>query len=148
MSVTVKVAGLADIERALDDLSQSAARGVGRRVLKAAGQPVADRYSAAVRRRSGDLGDSAAVSDKLTRRQASGRKKAADVEMFIGPGGLPQAITEEFGTVNIAPQGELRNAWDHEADPTLDRIARGMETEVEKSVARARRRAEAKRLRG
>lgn len=54
----------------------------------------------------------------------------------MGPSGLPQGITEEFGTVNQTAHPFMRNTWDEEAMPTLDRMGAFLGDEVMKAVGR------------
>lgn len=65
----------------------------------------------------------------------------APVMMYIGPGRHPQAITQEFGTEHHPPQPFMRPAWDTKRYDMLDEIAFTMWEEVQKSVARAARKA-------
>lgn len=143
---TVKVTGLRDLERALKQLPKATGKNVLRRVLRTAAKPVADDYAGSVRRRNNDLAESAGVSTRLSPRQAAAHRKMflddrAAVEMFVGAGPLPQAITEEFGTINQAPQGELRAAWETRKRRVLDTVERELGTEIQKAAARAARKA-------
>lgn len=146
MKTTVRIDGLKELEEALMDLSAATAK----RQLRAAGmaalQPVADDYRDSVRRRTGDLAESAGVGTKLTRRQASIHRKTvrddkASVEVFAGAGGLTQAITEEFGTIDQEPQGDLRASWDKNKSQTVSILKDELWASIEKARARAARKA-------
>lgn len=143
--VTTSVEGLRDLEKGFFELSHFAARGVGRRALKQAGQPVADlaNANAPVDPESGDrpLSDSYAVSTRLNKNQGRAARAFADVVMFIGSVLPNKAVQQEFGNRRHAAQPHFRPAWDAEAVPTLNRIVRFLTVELEKSVARARRKA-------
>lgn len=86
----------------------------------------------------GELQESIDVSPLLTRSQRRSHKKGyfADLEMHIGPSGLVQGITEEFGTYSIAASPFGRPAWSGMEMKTLDLIGAGAWAEVEKTVRR------------
>ncbi|WP_421925481.1 HK97 gp10 family phage protein [Neoaquamicrobium sediminum] len=141
-----KVEGLRELDAALAELPKATGKNVLRRVLRTAAQPVADDYSESVRRRTGTLAKSAGVSTKLSKRQRSLHRKMfksdkASVEMFAGAGPLPQAITEEFGTPDQPPQGEMRSSWDANQRGVLDTIKSELWTEIEKAAQRLARKA-------
>lgn len=147
--LTMKVEGLRELDAALGELPKATGKAVLRRTLKKAGKPVADDYAEKVRRRSGALAESAGVSTKLSRRQGRLHRKMfkddkASVEMFVGPGALTQAITEEFGTPDQPAQGELRKSWDANRMGVLDTIKATLGDEIIKSAKRiAKKRAKA-----
>src|SRR3546814_13925652 len=60
----------------------------------------------------GNLRESIDVSTRLARSQAGDKGALAPVEMYVGPGQHPQAITQEFGTIKEAAQPFMRPAWD------------------------------------
>lgn len=143
MKITVRLEGLKAIQDALHELPRATARNVMKRVLTKRAQPIAE----AARRRApvdrGDLRDAIAVSTKLTRRQKGLRRKDGpkDVEVFVGPGPLPQAHLQEFGTSNQPAQPFMRPAWDTEKDGVLEGIKADMWAEIEKAANRIARRA-------
>ena len=146
MSMEMELEGFKELEEALDDLSKAAGKGVLRRSLKEAGQPLADLMRSGAPRGQGDLEESVAVSDKLSKRQAAEhrsmfRDQRASVEMFVGAGPLPQATQSEFGNEHQAPQPFARPAWDQDQQALLDRLGSHLWTEFEKSLARAQRKA-------
>lgn len=102
-----------------------------RRALEAGAEPVAARARDLVRRRSGQLRDSIGVGTQLSPRQASISPKEGRVEVYAGPGALPQAITEEFGTAHEAPHPYMRPAWDAEQGTSIERIAESLEAEFD-----------------
>lgn len=152
MSVTVKTEGFKDLEQTLNTLTKSAGRGVLKRTLISAAEPVAE-----VARQlapddpsttSEDLHREIFVSSKLSKRDASSHRKMfkddrSSVEVFVGPSikAYPQALMQEFGTVNHGPQSYMRPAWDQQQKPTLDRIGGALWQEIEKSMERAARKA-------
>ncbi|QTH21995.1 HK97 gp10 family phage protein [Rhizorhabdus wittichii] len=75
------------------------------------------------------------------------RKRFADkatVEVYMGPtaDGYPQALPQEFGGPNNAPQGYMRKAWDEHSDQLLDGIAEDLSGQIAAAAKRvAKRRA-------
>lgn len=141
MQTRVQLVGMRELEEALANLRQPTAKSLGRRVLKEAAEPVARRARAMAPRDQGELIESIDVSPSLTRRQRATHAKFADVEMFIGPSGVVQGITQEFGTWFHPPQPFMRPAWEAEGMNTLDRIGAGLGIEIRKATARAERKA-------
>ena len=143
---TVKVEGFAALERELERLSKAAGKGVLRRSLKAAAEPMAEvANSVAPVGATGDYAKSFSYSTKLNKRQSGLHRKMfkndrAAVEGFVGTND-PAGVQQEFGNANHGPQPAMRPAWDQEAQPTLDRLGRILWDEFEKSVARAERKA-------
>lgn len=64
MSVIIKVEGLRELDAALGELSKATAKSVLLRVLKKAGQPIADAAKNLARRDTGELRESIQVSTK------------------------------------------------------------------------------------
>lgn len=141
MKVTYKLTGMKEVEAALQGMKRPAARAIVRRVSREALEPVARSIRAKVHVDEGTLRESVDVSERLSRAQRTQHVKRSDFEMFVGPGALPQAITEEFGTFDQAAHPSVRPAWDAEAVPTLDRLGAGLGIEVQKAAARAARKA-------
>lgn len=142
----MKTEGFAEIERELTKLSKTAGKGVLRRALKKAGEPLAEAMRSRAPRDSDTLKNSIDVSTKLSRRQRSQHRKMfkddrAAVEVFVGAGALPQAHTQEFGTVFVRAQPFARPAWDAERVGLLDRLGKHTREELNKAIARALRRA-------
>lgn len=143
MSVRVRVEGLRDIEQTMKELKRASAKAVARKALKAGGKPIAEAGQSAAPYRTGDLQGSYGVGTRLTRRQRKKHRKGSDVEVFVGPGakGAAQAVQTEFGNEHQAAQPHLRPAWNAEKQNALDIVAAELRVEVDKAVARARRRA-------
>lgn len=160
------VSGLYEIERAMDRLTKAAGRGVLRRSgIKALG-PMAE----AARSRAPDdpatggydLKKSITVGTKLSRSQKRAARKErrmtgdrTAVEVYMGPGPLPQAIYTEFGTEphtnaglfagtehpGTSPQPYMRPAWDGGKDQLLADLKKLLWEEIDKAAARAARKA-------
>lgn len=143
---TFKIEGLAELERALAELPKSTGKALLRRVLKKAGQPIADAAKSMApddptTTGPRDLGDSIGVSTRLSKRQASIARKMfkndkASVEMHVGAGSLPQAHLQEFGTEHHGAQPYMRPAWDGNKMGALEIIKNDLGGEIEKSAKR------------
>lgn len=144
--VEIKLEGFADLDKALAELSKAAGKGVLRRSLKKAAEPMAElARSLAPEGPTGNLRESIAYGTKLTKRQGALHRKMfrddkASVEGFVGAND-PAAVQQEFGNEKHGPQPFLRPAWDQDAMPLLDRLGKELALEVEKSVKRARAKA-------
>jgi HK97 gp10 family phage protein len=147
MAFTMKVEGFKELEAELEKLSKAAGKGVLRRALKKAAQPMADlAQSLAPVGETRTLSSSVTVSTRLSKRQASMHRKMfssdrASVEMFVGAGPYASAHTQEFGTVHHGPQPFMRPAWDQDKNAMLARLKAELWSEVQKTVARAEARA-------
>lgn len=165
MSLSVKTEGFKELDEALKDLTQSAGKGVMRRALKKAAEPLVELARSGVPVDKGKLAASMAVSTKLAKRQAGMHRKMfrndkAAVEMFVGPSydrgaGGRHGHLVEFGTAphinkgmfpgtqhpGTAPQPFMRPAWDQDKMATMDRLGKEMWAEIEKAAARAARKA-------
>lgn len=141
MAERFRIEGLSELEHALRELPKATGKNALKRALMKAGQPIeedAERRAPVLR---GHLQRSFGISTKLSRRQKSLHKKQSAVEVFIGPGPLPQAITQEFGTAHHGPQPFMRPAWDGNRMRTLERIKDDLANEIEKARARLARKA-------
>lgn len=144
--MTIQLEGFKELERELEKLSKAAGKGVLRRSLKTAATPIATVANASAPvGTTGDYAGSFSYSTKLNKRQAGLHRKMFRndrdaVEAFVGTND-PAGIQQEFGNQNHGPQPAMRPAWDQEAMPTLDRLGPLLWTEVEKSIARAAKRA-------
>ncbi|WP_085025289.1 HK97-gp10 family putative phage morphogenesis protein [Ensifer aridi] len=141
MRVKVKVEGFRELDKALQQLKRATAKGVARRVLQKAGEPIAEagRDNAPLGP-TGNLKASYGVGTKLTKRQAKLHRKQSPVEVFVGPND-PAAIQTEFGNQHQAAEPHLRPAWDAKKDRALEIIGEELAGEIEKAAARAARRA-------
>jgi HK97 gp10 family phage protein len=171
MSVSVKVSGLAELDKALGELPKATARNVLVRTLNKAAQPMADEakrlapvktgklrdsimvstrvknktgnaeYAAAMR---GGLGKDAARAALLAARKAN-KGQGSFAQTFIGParggGVIRYAHIVEFGSVDTAPQPYMRPAWDGTKNQVLDIIKGELANQI---IAAARRLARSK----
>lgn len=127
MRAGFRVEGFDEADRnlaALDDLTDSDEL---KRIGIVALQPVAETAKGLVRRRSGRLGDSIHAGDRLSPVQAAKHSpEPGTVEVYVGPGSLKQAITEEFGTVHENAHPYLRPAWDGRLRAVQARLGAGL----------------------
>ncbi|MBI6628328.1 HK97 gp10 family phage protein [Pontibaca salina] len=146
MSVTVDLVGFKELEQELDRLSKAAGKGVLRRGLKKAAEPMAElANSYAPVGETGEYAESFVYSTKLNKRQSGVHRKMfrndkAAVEGFVGTNN-PAGVQQEFGNIHHGPQPALRPAWDEDSGPFLDRLGQELWREFEKSVKRAERKA-------
>src|SRR3546814_6698189 len=84
----------------------------GFNVLRHGGEPTAKMARAIAPVDEGNLRESIDVSTRLARSQAGDKGALAPVEMYVGPGQHPKAITQEYGTFKEAAQPIMRPAWD------------------------------------
>lgn len=150
MAGKVSLEGFSDLDKALGEFTKATAKGVLRRVLLKAGQPMADTMKALAPddpgTGGGDLKSSIGVSTKLSKRQARAHRKIfkndkASAEAFVGPGPDPAAWNQEFGNVNHGPQPFARPAWDQHQRETLEMIKSELAAEIEKTAKRMAKRA-------
>lgn len=136
----VKVEGLRELQKALQELPRATAKNVMKRVLMQAGQPVADQAESLAPVKTGRLQKAIGLGSKLTRRQKSTSPKQSAVEVYIGVGrSLPQGVFQEFGTINNGPQPFLRPAWDSNKMGVLEKIKDLTWTEIKKAAERIAR---------
>jgi HK97 gp10 family phage protein len=155
---TVQLTGFKELERELDNLSKAAGKAVLRRAMKKSAQPLADLAQSLSPRDTGTLAESITVGVKLNNRQARMHKRMfkddrSAIEMFVGPSylrgdGGRHGHLLEFGTIKMRPQPFMRPAWDQDQRAMLDRLKEELWRELEKTIARAERRAARKAAKG
>lgn len=138
---TVKLIGMRELERALAQLPQATRRRTAQNALRKGGEPIARAARAYAPVDEGNLRESITVSATLARSQRGDRGSFAPVEMYVGPGQHPQAITQEFGTFKEPPQPYMRPAWDTMRYTALDLIGAHLGLEIEKTARRVARKA-------
>lgn len=142
----VTIEGLGETIAALGELKLSTQKGVLRRVGIDGLAPFLAELEANTVRLTGQLEESETIGTHLSRRQAQiqAHEKDSEVEVYAGPGPLPQAIQEEFGNRHQAARPFVRPAWDAKEGEVRDRVAQGLGAEVEKTAQRVARRAAAR----
>lgn len=140
--------GGAGLEAALFELKTATAKGVGRRVLIAAAEPVGERMADYAPEDTEDLSQSIEVSTRLNSNQRRETERPApdEVRVHVGPstGGDKDGshgVYQEFGTVDNPPQPFARPAWEESKDQAWQDVEDGLRIEVAKSAERARRKA-------
>lgn len=162
MPMSVRVEGLAELEREMEALSQRMGRAALRRAMKKAAEPLVEAARAAAPRDRGGLAASVGMGGRLNRNQARQHRKAfaddrASIELFVGASyakgrGGRHAHLVEFGTGNrfqrngrfvgrMPARPWLRPAWDANRDRLLADLRRHLWEEVRRAVANAERRA-------
>lgn len=171
MTTVVKVEGLRELDRALGELTKSAARATLHRVLKKAGAPIAAEASRLAPRKSGELSRSVKVSTRIKNTtgnaeysavlRSGGSKEQAVAAMrsarraggksfgqvYVGPERAKtrraaiKRIVQEFGSVKQAPRPYMRPAWEAKKAEALSIIKRDLGAEIIATAKRARVRA-------
>jgi HK97 gp10 family phage protein len=141
MPTIVKVEGLSDLLRALEELPKATQPNVVRRALLAAAEPTERAAEALAPELTGALIRSIETGTKLTKRQRALHKKESKIEIFVGAGALVQAITQEFGTAEHGAKPFLRPAWASTKMQALAIVKEKMGEEIMKSAQRAARKA-------
>ena len=161
MKATVEISGMRELEAALAELgNQTQRRTVARRAARKALEPMAEIARALAPVRSGGLKDSIQVGTKVSGSNAASaafaqvmrsggtredavaamrdarRAGSSLVELHMGPGRQPQAITQEFGTSFHPPQAFMRPAWDQDSQAALDRIKVELWADIERTARR------------
>ena len=139
--VTVK--GLAETAAALDEFSKATSANILRRVLIAAGQPIAETARALAPVKTGQLVLSISVvpaqPSKMTRSGRGQYDKQSQVEVLVEAGPVVQSITQEFGTSINPAHPFMRPAWESQRYNALAIVAKQLGEEIEKARARAAR---------
>lgn len=133
----VKVEGLRELDAALATLKAATARNVARRSFRTVLEPMADTARNLAPSDTRDLIETVQVSGRTPK----GHRKRSKVEVHMGPGRNPQAVQQEFGNRNHAPQPFMRPAWDQEKRGALEAVKDALADEVMKAAARAARKA-------
>lgn len=138
---TVKLIGMRELERALGQLPKAVRRRPALNALRAGGEPIARAMRALAPVDDGDLREGIVVSTSLASSQRGDRGAVAPVEMYVGPGQHPQAITQEFGTLFHSAQPYARPAWELTKYNALDLIGASLGLEIGKAATREARKA-------
>lgn len=155
--------GARDLDKALSNLTKAAAKGVARRALKAAAEPMRAAAEADAPERSGKLKAAVQVSGRakganagaeafgaalragMSRSDARIAARAANsgsVTLFMGvESKVGQGVLQEFGTDHHPAQPFMRPAWDGNKEKALQIIMDVLRAEIDKAVARAARKA-------
>jgi HK97 gp10 family phage protein len=142
MNVDVKVEGLPELEKALNDLGPSLAKKAMVEASKAGGKTFADaakqkapRMTKATKHRQpGELADSIVVTTKTNARTGATKAKVGPARPKGGNKQEPGAwgLMEEFGSVHNRPQPYLRPAFDENAEKIIQDFASVLHDAIEK----------------
>jgi HK97 gp10 family phage protein len=124
--IRVDLIGGKELEQALLQLPKATAKGVLRRTLLKAAQPIEAQAAALAPRDTGKLQESIVVSTRLKKSQRRG-PRFTGVEVFIGASSSGNkkgyhAHLVEFGTSKMAARPFMRPAFDMLSAKTLDAI--------------------------
>lgn len=149
--MTIRVDGFKELDAALQEMKTATARGTVRRAMMKAFQPMAEDASGIApddpRTPSPDLHRSIKVGDTLKAGRSMFTKgfgfADGQVTVWMGPTreGYPQAMMQEFGTVNQPAQPYMRPAWDAGKDQLLEDLKANLAAEITKTAERAARKA-------
>lgn len=149
--MTIRIDGFKELDAALQEMKTATARGTVRRAMMKAFQPMADEASRLApddpRTPAPDLHRTIKVGDAMKAGRSMFVKgfgfNDGQVTVWMGPTkeGYPQAIMQEFGTVNQPAQPYMRPAWDAGKDRLLEDLGSGLKVEIDKTAARAARKA-------
>lgn len=123
MKMKVRIEGTDAIARKLRAMSKALRRDTLVPIMVDRLEPMAQDMRAHAARRSGEMAESVTVGTELSPAQAAINEPIAEIEVYAGPGPLPQAIQEEFGNVHQEPRPFIRPAFDAQAKSAMRHIA-------------------------
>ncbi len=132
MKMKVRFEGADKIARNLRAMGEALRRETLVPIMERNLTPMADDMRARAPRRSGAMAESVTVSEELSPAQAAQNVPIAEIEVYVGPGPLPQAIQSEFGNYRQAPEPFIRPAFDGQHKQAMRGIAEdGIEAVLE-----------------
>lgn len=137
MRVKHSVTGLRELQGTFEDLHPRTRKAAFRRAVMDAAEPMVETARALAPRRTGDLAESIGVSDRLSK--GASQQGGSRTTVYFGAGPLKQAVFQEFGTVNHAPQPFIRPAFDQHKAALVPELAKSLRAELLASAARSRR---------
>lgn len=142
MAAPNRAEGFADASRALNALSKTVAKNVGRRSLMPSAHLLRDTVSSYAPRLSGNLSDSVIVTDKGTKATARRKRRAGDssVEVYVIAED-PAAVPQEYGTNDMPAQPYFRRAVDAVKARIFDMVGNDLKRLVIDAAQRAAKRA-------
>lgn len=112
MKMKVRLEGTDQIARNLKAMGAALRRETLVPIITEELEPMADQMRALAARGTGEMADSVTVGTELSPAQAASNEPIAEIEVYAGPGPLPQAIQEEFGNYRQGPRPFVRPAFD------------------------------------
>jgi hypothetical protein len=108
----VRLEGTAQIARNLKAMGAALRRDTLVPIISEELEPMAEQMRALAARGSGEMANSVTVGTELSPAQAASNEPIAEIEVYAGPGPLPQAIQEEFGNYRQGPRPFIRPSFD------------------------------------
>lgn len=147
-TVTVRLSGFRETERALAELGKRAGKDVLRRVGRQALKPVLDTAKLLVPVDEGDLRDSLVISTRLSRSAARNARGDPRDTVTVRMGTTNRnGVPREFGSIRSPAEPFIRPAWELNKQGVLQFVTRELDREIVKTrgrqLARAARLAEA-----
>nr|WP_317894435.1 HK97 gp10 family phage protein [uncultured Sphingomonas sp.] len=133
----VRLEGTAEIARKLKAMGAALRRETLVPIISEELEPMADQMRVLAARGEGEMAESVTVGTELSPAQAASNEPIAEIEVYAGPGPLPQAIQEEFGNYRQSPRpfirpsfdanvnGAMRNVGERGVDAILDAAKKG-----------------------
>lgn len=112
MKMKVRLEGTDQIARNLKAMGAALRRETLVPIITEELEPMADQMRALAARGTGEMAESVTVGTELSPAQAASNEPIAEIEVYAGPGPLPQAIQEEFGNYRQGPRPFIRPAFD------------------------------------
>jgi hypothetical protein len=132
MRPSIRIEGTDAIVRNLRAMAKALPADVLVPIISEELEPMADDMRAHAARASGQLADSVTVGTQLSPAQAAAVVPIAEVEVYAGPGPLPQAIQEEFGNFRQDARPFIRPSFDGNVDKAVKNVAtRGVDAILE-----------------
>ena len=137
MKMKVRIEGTDQIARNLRAMGAALRRETLVPIISEELEPMAEQMRALAARGTGQMADSVTVGTELSPAQAASNEPIADIEVYAGPGPLPQVIQEEFGNYHRGPRpfirpsfdahvnGAMRNVGERGIDAVLDAAKKG-----------------------
>lgn len=124
MKMTVRIEGTDQIARNLRAMGKALRRDTLVPIIEEELEPMAEQMRSQAARGSGELAESVTVGTELSPAQAAMNEPIAEIEVYAGPGPLPQAISEEFGNVHQEPRPFIRPSFDSNVDRAVKNVGR------------------------
>lgn len=129
MKMKVRIEGTDKIARNLKAMGAALRRETLVPIISEELEPMAEQMRALAARGTGQMADSVTVGTELSPAQAASNEPIAEIEVYAGPGPLPQVIQEEFGNYHRGPRPFIRPSFDAHVNVAMRNVAeRGIDT--------------------
>jgi hypothetical protein len=109
---SIRLEGTEEIARNLRAMGKALRRETLVPIITEHLEPMAGTMRRMAARGTGAMAGSVTVGTELSPAQAASNQPIAEIEVYAGPGPLPQAIQEEFGNYRQSPRPFVRPAFD------------------------------------